>query len=247
MQETQQQFVDHAGLAGATGAGDTDNRRLATGELPLFAQARELGLVVAAFLDRGQRVADRNLILDRNGVRVIPSGATVVAIHITREMTPTPFRALDHIFDHRDEAEVHAVVGVIDALDAVGLQFADFLRCDRAAAAAEHADVACAALLQHVDHVLEVLDVAALVAGQRDRIGILLQRRAHDILDRSVVAEMDHLGALRLDQAAHDVDRGVVAVEQAGCSNEAQRHLFAGWLGGGDVLDSRAHGGSGTQ
>jgi hypothetical protein len=32
------------------------------------------------------------------------------------------------------------------------------------------------------------------------------------------VAQVHHFGALRLDQAAHDVDRGVVAVEQAGAS-----------------------------
>jgi hypothetical protein len=40
---------------------------------------------------------------------------------------------------------------------------------------------------------------------------------------RAVVAEVDHFRALRLDQPAHDVDRGVVAVEQAGGGDEAQR------------------------
>ena len=44
------------------------------------------------------------------------------------------------------------------------------------------------------------------------RVGVFLQRGAHDVLDRAVVAEVDDFGALRLDQPAHDVDRGVVAV-----------------------------------
>ncbi len=55
------------------------------------------------------------------------------------------------------------------------------------------------------------------------RVGVFLQRRAHDVLDCAVVAEVDDFGALRLDQAAHDVDRGIVAVEQAGRGDEAQR------------------------
>ena len=83
--------------------------------------------------------------------------------------------------------------------------------------------MAGAALAQHVDHVLEVLDVAALVGGERDGVGVLLQRGAHHVLDRAVVAQVDDLGALRLDQPAHDVDRGVVAVEQARGGDETQR------------------------
>jgi hypothetical protein len=112
---------------------------------------------------------------------------------------------------------------MVDALHPIGLQLGDLLRGDGAAAATEHPHMAGAAFAQHVHHVLEVLDVAALVGRQRDRIGVLLQRRAHHILDAAVVAEMDHLRALRLDQPAHDVDRRVVAVEQAGRGDEAQR------------------------
>jgi hypothetical protein len=149
-------------------------------------------------------------------------------------------RAAHDVLDHLDEAHLHAVVGMVDALDAVAFEFADFLRRDRAAAAAEHANVAGAALLEHVDHVLEVFDVAALVGRQRDRVGVFLQRGAHDVLDAAVVAEVDHFRALRLDQAPHDVDGGVVAVEQAGRGDEAQRFLLDG--GGGDGTGRNAHG-----
>ena len=55
-------------------------------------------------------------------------------------------RALDEVVDHPGQPERHAVVGVVDPLDAVRLQLLDLLRRDRAAAAAEHADVPGAAL-----------------------------------------------------------------------------------------------------
>src|SRR5690606_6071665 len=51
------------------------------------------------------------------------------------------------------------------------------------------------------------------------------------VLDAAVVAEVDDFRTLGLDQAPHDVDRRVVAVEQAGGGDEAQR---GGRLRGGD-------------
>ena len=59
---------------------------------------------------------------------------------------------------------------------------------------------------------------------------------------RAVVAEVDHLRALPLDQPPHDVDRGVVAVEQAGGGDEAQR-AGLGLGGRGDFGGGGAHGG----
>ena len=50
---------------------------------------------------------------------------------------------------------------------------------------------------------------------------VLLQRRRDDLVDRAVVAEVDHLGAHALQDATHDVDRRVVAVEQARGGDEA--------------------------
>ena len=36
------------------------------------------------------------------------------------------------------------------------------------------------------------------------------------LVDRSIVSQVDDLGALRLEDATHDVDGGVVAIEQRG-------------------------------
>ena len=80
-----------------------------------------------------------------------------------------------------------------------------------------------AAFFQQIHHVLEELDVAALVGGDRDALGVLLDRGVDDLLDRAVVAEMDDLGALRLQDAAHDVDGRVMAVEQRRRGDDADR------------------------
>src|SRR5690606_3659383 len=153
-------------------------------------------------------------------------------------------RPANQVLDHRHQTHLHAVVGVVDALHAVVLQLADLLRRDGAAAAAEHADVARAALAQHVHHVLEVLHVPALVGRDGDAVGVLLQGGAHHVLDAAVVPEVHHFHALGLDQAAHDVDRRVVPVEQAGSGDEAQRAALR--LGLGKLVGGSAHGRSGS-
>ena len=112
---------------------------------------------------------------------------------------------------------------MIDALHTVGHEFVDLVRRDGAATAAEHADVPGAVLPEPVDHVAEVLDVPALVGTHGDAVGVLLDRGAHDLVHAAVVAEMHHLDAMGLDQPPHDVDRGVVAVEQRSRGDEAQR------------------------
>jgi hypothetical protein len=83
--------------------------------------------------------------------------------------------------------------------------------------------------LEQVDHVLEEFDVAALVGRHRDALRVFLQGRIDDLVHRAVVAEVDHLGAGRLQDAPHDVDRGVMAVEQRGGGDET--HLVLGLVG----------------
>ena len=127
----------------------------------------------------------------------------------------------DDLVDHALQAELLPVLGREDAGDAVVVQLLDLGRNDHAAAAAEHLDVAGAALAQQVQHVLEELDVAALVGRDGDAVRVFLDRAVDDLLDRPVVAQMDDLAAGRLQDAPHDVDRRVVAVEQACRGHEA--------------------------
>jgi len=137
---------------------------------------------------------------------------------------------LDHRQDHADQAESLAVFRAEDARYAVAVQVGDFGRHDHAAAAAEYLDVLAAASSQQVDHVLEILDVAALVARHGDALCVFLQRGRHDVVHRAVVAQVDHFGAVGHEDAAHDVDRGVVPVEQRGRRDEA--HLVGGFVFG---------------
>ncbi len=118
-----------------------------------------------------------------------------------------------HIFNHFYQSHLHAVVGVVDALNAVRFQLADFLWGDGAATTSEHADMRRVALFQHIHHVFEVFNMATLVGRQRDGIGIFLQCRPHHVFHAAVMPQMNNFCALRLNQAAHDIDRGIVAIE----------------------------------
>ena len=51
-----------------------------------------------------------------------------------------------------------------------------------------------------------------------------------------------YLGALALDEAPHDVDRGVVAVEQGGRGDEPQRGRLGRGVAGGNAAGGTAHG-----
>ena len=140
-----------------------------------------------------------------------------------------------------------AVVRVVDTLNAEAGQLGDFFRRDRAATAAEDPDMAGAAFAQHVDHVTEEFIVPALIRGHGDRVGIFLDGRPDDVFHRPVMPQVDDFAALRLNQAAHDVDRGIVAVKQGGGGYEAQGRQFGRGAGGlfrvrigGRVLHTRS-------
>ena len=81
--------------------------------------------------------------------------------------------------------------------------------------------------LQQVDHVFEKFDVAALIGGDGDALGVFLQGGVDDFLHRAVMAEMDDLHAGGLEDAAHDVDGGIVAVKERGGGDETD---FVGGL-----------------
>ena len=139
--------------------------------------------------------------------------------------------ALHDVLDHLGQPQVHAVVRVIDAFDAIVFQSGNFLQGNRAAAAAEHLDMVGAALTQLIDHVAKIFHVTTLVTGDGNGVGVFLDGRANDIQYAAVVAQVDDLAALRLDQPPHDIDGRVVTIEQAGGCNETQRQVSVFRLG----------------
>ncbi len=74
--------------------------------------------------------------------------------------------------------------------------------------------MAGAALDEQIAEVPEELEVTALVRRDGDGLGVLLDGGVDDLVRGAVVAEVDHLGAGRLQHPPEDVDRRVVAVEQ---------------------------------
>ncbi|OIQ68697.1 hypothetical protein GALL_497060 [mine drainage metagenome] len=75
---------------------------------------------------------------------------------------------------------------------------------------------------QPVDHVAEKLDMPALIAGDGDAVGVLLDGGGDDLVHAAVVPKVDDLRPHADEDAPHDVDRRVVAVEQRRCGDEAQ-------------------------
>ena len=110
---------------------------------------------------------------------------------------------------------------MVDAFDAVLVEFLDFFRQNGSAAAAKDADVPRAPLVQQVLHVLEVLHVPALVGGHGDGLGVFLDGRGDHLVHAAVVPQVDDFASGFLHDAPHDVDGGVVAVKQAGCGDDA--------------------------
>ena len=151
------------------------------------------------------------------------SASNVVPRHAKRGRVERAAGALEHVAHHPLETHPLAVLRGVDAGDAVLVERAHLLRHDDPAAAAEDPHVPRPALAEHVPHVPEVLEVAALVGADRDRVHVFVDGSGHHLLHGAVVAEVDHLAPRPLEKAPHDVDRRVVAIEEARGGDEAKR------------------------
>ena len=121
---------------------------------------------------------------------------------------------LENVVNHTLQAHGTPVVGVVNTGDTVFVQFPDFFGENGAAAATEYFDMTCAAFFQQIMHVLEELDMAALIAGDGDTLYIFLDGTVHNFLYGAVVAEVNDFGATALHDAAHDINSGIVTVEE---------------------------------
>ncbi len=215
--EPADQFVGEARLARAAGAGEAENRRLLL--RCVGKDGPDLG-GAGAVLARRDDARERPPVAPRKSGRIggQPRGEIEIG-------------AGDDVVDHPLQAHDLPVFRRVDAGDPIGVELGDLVGHDHPAAAAEHLDVGRPRLAQQVEHVFEEFDVPALIGGHRDAVDVLLHGGGDDFLDRAVVAEINHLDAVRLQQPAHDVDGGVMPVEQAGRGNEP--NLVARAIGGG--------------
>ena len=213
--EAPDQFVDEGTLAGAACAGDAEAR-----------DGRRVGSGPDAVEDAG--VGLRSDLGGRDEPGQIPGGLVRQAVGFTRRLTDhrevaTP----DDIVNHALQAHFPAVVRVVDALDAIVVELGNLLGEDGAAPAAEDADVPGPALIEQVLHVFEVFHVASLVGGHGNGLSVFLNGAVHHLIDRTVMTEVDDPHPERQD-APHDVDGGIVAVEEGGGSDDADRMARAG-------------------
>ncbi len=201
------ELVGEARLPRAAGAGDAEHRHGAGGRGP--GQLTPEGLVEVAGLGGG------------DGPRHGRAVAGEDRLDRRRCALPQVGVAGGHdLVDHPGQAQPLTVLRAEDR-DAGGTQPLDLARDDDAAAPADDLDVGCPGLAEQLDEVLEVLDVPALVRADRHALGVLVDGGVDDLLHRAVVPEVDHLGPLALHDPPHDVDRGVVAVEERGGGDDA--------------------------
>ena len=239
------QLVGQARLAGTPGTGDAQRRC-----------SDPIGALAKIGAHRGKRggikPAGRRVVFERGdelGQRAARAGDVGTPRRIKcpgarrhhdrierdrRERGEVEITARDHVADHAGQTELLAVFRRVDPGHAIVVQLADFSRHDHTAAAAEDLHMTRTIGAQQVDHVLEVLNMTALVGRHRNALHIFLQRAVDHLAHRAVVTQMNDLAAHALQNAPHDVDRRIVAVEERGRGDEPDlvRHaVFGEFLG----------------
>ena len=123
------------------------------------------------------------------------------------------------IIDHALQSHGTSIVGRINPCDAIIHEFFDFFWQNHTATTTKNLDMFGAAGLQQIEHVFEVLVMTALIARHCDGIGIFLNGCFYHLLHTAIVTQVNHLATGGLNDAAHNVDGGIVTIEQAGSRN----------------------------
>ena len=127
----------------------------------------------------------------------------------------------DHIFDHAFQSHLPAVIGRVNAGDAIRMQFFDFGRQDGTATAAENFYVPRAVGIEQVFHILKKFQVPALVRGDGDALHIFFNGTGHNIGYGTVMSQVDHFHPLCLQDAPHNIDGCIMPVKQGSSGNHS--------------------------
>ncbi len=146
---------------------------------------------------------------------------------LVRRLGSAAYPAHD-VVDHPVETELATVFRGVDLLDPAFLECLDLLWSNRSATADDDANVPATPLPEHLDHIGEILVVAPLVGAHSHRIRIFLYGCPDNVRHAAVVAQVHDFGAMRLQQSADHVDRGVVTVKKRGRGHETQRPVGTG-------------------
>ena len=70
--------------------------------------------------------------------------------------------------------------------------------------------------------------MAALVTGYRYALDIFLNGGIHDLLNRAIVSQVNHLHPGILQYPAHDVDGGIMTIKKRCCRNDS--YIMPGFI-----------------
>src|SRR5579872_1080535 len=200
------ELVGDAGLAGSARAGDADH---GNARWRFFGVCSAAASIIFSVRDGAGDPPD-----------VLPFAQPKLAFDIRRMTVEREIALPDHVLDHPFQPHPPPVVRRIDPRNPVTLELVDLAGKDRAAAAAKDLDVAAAVLVQEILNVFEEFDVSSLVRSDGDALHVLFDSALDDFCGRSVVSEVDDLHALCLEEAAHYIDCGIVAIEKGSGGND---------------------------
>ena len=75
--------------------------------------------------------------------------------------------------------------------------------------------------MKEIIHILEVFVMSTLIAGHRDGLRVFLYRGIYHFFNAAVMAKMNYLNTRSLNYPSHDINGGVMTIEQAGSRDEA--------------------------
>ena len=130
--------------------------------------------------------------------------------------------SLQHVINHALEPHHLTVSWGVNSSDTISFKFTDLPIYDHATTAAKYPNLCSVSFTKHVDHVFEKLGMATLVGTNGDAVGVLLNRRINNFTHRSVVAKVNHLNTRGLKDSSHHVDRRIMTIKQAGCSDKTK-------------------------
>src|ERR1700759_2270870 len=97
-----------------------------------------------------------------------------------------------------------------------------------------------AVLVEQILHVFEEFDMPALIGGNGDALYIFFDRTFDDLGDAPVVPQMNDLRSLGLQDPAHDIDGGIMPVEQC-CGRDQADLMYRGVAHGIKVIKKLAN------
>ena len=123
---------------------------------------------------------------------------------------------LQQIVDHPLQAHGPTIIGGINTVDSVAVEFFDFDGKDGTTSASKKANVRASPVPQQVVEVLEKLQMPPLVGGDGNGLSVFLHGTVYNFGGRTVVTQVDDFSSAFLEDTAHNVDGRIVAVKKRG-------------------------------